>query len=121
MREIKFRAWDASEKEMVDWPHLLNDPDDWLQELLTDPGEDALMQFTGLKDKNGVEIFEGDIVSFKVAPRDENEQIISDKGIVSINEYCVALGCWSAHYCSDVVVHGNIYEHPHLLESGNGN
>ena len=50
MRTIQFRAWDASEKEMVDWPHLLNDPDDWLLSLLNDPGEDVLMQFIGRKD-----------------------------------------------------------------------
>lgn len=55
-REIKFRAWDRSLKKMI-YPKLWDNsmPSNW--ERWYD-----LMQFTGLLDKNGREIYEGDIV-----------------------------------------------------------
>lgn len=54
MKEIKFRAWNRATKTMH-YP-------DW-EELAVRAGlaEMKLMQYTGLKDKNGVKIFEGDI------------------------------------------------------------
>lgn len=55
-REIKFRAWESQQKEM----RTLQP--NWSMSVLNDNAHYSVLQFTGLNDKNGKEIYEGDIV-----------------------------------------------------------
>jgi uncharacterized phage protein (TIGR01671 family) len=64
MREIKFRAWDSEYKEMIR-PLEYEDLSDYIEGMICSYGEENLMQYTGLKDKNGKEIYEGDIVNYE--------------------------------------------------------
>src|SRR5699024_795685 len=69
MREIKFRAWDTEKNKMVKVDTIdfyngnVNDVDFYNQEIHFGYST-VLMQYTGLKDKNGTEIYEGDVVEF---------------------------------------------------------
>jgi uncharacterized phage protein (TIGR01671 family) len=77
-REIKFRAWNNSLKQMTSSINLY-DPIynfDWLG-LYDFP----IMQYTGVKDRNGKEVYEGDIVNIHLP----NEQIITAE---IVWEYC---------------------------------
>ena len=63
MREIKFRAWDLHEKRMIQsYAHKGINNRLYIASQADDAERIELMQFTGLKDKNGKEIYEGDII-----------------------------------------------------------
>ena len=66
-RIIKFRAWDKERKKMSDNYSVFG-----IGEHLTDYDNLEIMQFTGILDKNGKEIYEGDIIK---------EEILNDDGI----------------------------------------
>lgn len=70
MREIKFRAWHKEEKNMYTWPFIIHHFDDEIRVTELDRSgyktipmnQIELMQYTGLKDSQGREIYEGDIL-----------------------------------------------------------
>ena len=128
-REIKFRIWDKDNNKML---HYDNDivPCITLNGVLQDCSKEVssnvsykyeLMQFTGLKDKNGKEIFEGDIMGevlggLYVKWCDKCKQF--QLHILNLNE-CMACGGdlhWSEFVTfDDNEVIGNIYENKELV------
>ena len=111
MREIKFRAWDTPNKYMITHKELCLVPLTY-DEVFKGKEGYPLMQYTGLKDKNGVEIYEGDI--FKFEAREAYEVYINPSiGVGGRNSNQQ----WNiASWASDGEVIGNIYENPELLE-----
>lgn len=112
-REIKFRYYDPRIKEMVYDGMLV----DGKGRLCVFNGENQceIMQFTGLKDKNGKEIYEGDIVEFDA---DEWGSEHNRRWPVTWNERGGEwlLGGGLNSECKDYkTVIGNIYENPELL------
>jgi uncharacterized phage protein (TIGR01671 family) len=113
-REIKFRAWDG--KRMTTSGIMFNCSTGFLETPIG--AQMKLMQYTGLKDKNGKEIYEGDIVFW------DYEKIVVSYGIQGVDAFeGVGFNLWG-HYGqkqdgtriqSEMEVVGNIYENPELL------
>ena len=124
MREIKFRAWHKEEKiigEVLGIDILYkeiffsNEDVDCYEH--TDFKDIELMQYTGLKDKNNKEIYEGDIVKLRT---NHGIGVVKnyDEWGAFVVEYIkprplAVLG--TNYYKEDIEVIGNIYENPELL------
>ena len=125
MRQIKFRAW--SEEKMYYGHGIFTDQNDKVWLIVDDnifPPQayikGKLMQFTGLLDENGKEIYEGDIVIF-ARPTDWNnnpawEMTFFEGSFVGKRE--------DKYYLfgnKEVKIIGNIYENPELLTAKTSN
>jgi uncharacterized phage protein (TIGR01671 family) len=137
MREIKFRTWDGKNKKMIyvdgDYNLVMKNNGLWSLhkgDVILDHNSVAvygsggfLMQYTGLKDKNGKEIYEGDLITGACHAKDELDiGIIEYQDAMFVVEYKgeeISESLFNNIYdCeSDIEIIGNIHENPELLEN----
>ncbi|QAR69392.1 hypothetical protein EQI52_06155 [Leuconostoc mesenteroides] len=131
-REIKFRAWDKDEKQYIDVSRFDISPYDGA---VVDLGgyeyhEAVLEQYTGIKDFNGVDIYQNDIVQPIQSYQGVPNMKPSKRGlpmVVKSGDY--VYGKWIAkevqtsgfgvcdyHFSEELQVIGNIHKNPELLE-----
>lgn len=130
-RDIIFRAWDPFYEKMVtasDLGHFVEfDGDVWKNET-GEPGDGTdnlkhihdytLMQWTGLTDKTGGGIYEGDVVEFEYEDKIRRSEVVWDDGGFCVNAcsgYMPYLGEMLGN--GHLVVIGNIHQNPELLEA----
>ncbi len=121
MNEIKFRAWSKRYEYIFEVTKI-----EFEKIIYGDKPETSfrwntceLIQFTGLKDKNGKEIFEGDIVELGL--QQVEDKILKSRVVVKYKKYgfypFVDFNDWTIKEEKLIEVIGNIYENSELLGS----
>lgn len=117
-REIKFRAWDRKNKKFALEINMSQNPMYWADQLHADW---ELTQFTGLHDKNGKEIYEGDIIEWKYLQTWHKNEVrwvgggfvVTTSGFKDDLNEPQDLSLVSILNCEII---GNIYENPELIK-----
>ncbi|EHA7774624.1 YopX family protein [Enterococcus faecalis] len=133
---LKFRAWDKNTNDMVDVKTIDLEKDGSIGCIVDynginlDVSECVIMQSTGLKDKNGVEIFEGDILKIIEVTNEGISEYITDViwedcsfvfKSEGVDYYDTFLGAFSGdpnttYPLFELLVIGNVWDNPELLE-----
>lgn len=128
MRNLKFRG--KTENNIWKYGSLLKDNPQKIYYIVDNEDgsgrevlEKTIGQYTGLKDKNGTEIYEGDIVSFNLKSDSEGQPNIAGyiEYQTTFSGYRIMSlkGSFALDYnIKDIEVIGNIYDNPELLEEG---
>jgi uncharacterized phage protein (TIGR01671 family) len=116
MREIKFRKWHKELEDMTFWDGSKGSNNLFWHTLTEYPEMYELMQYTGLKDKNGKEIYEGDILTTET----EKPMVVSWNN--KFSSFCLDRDGWAfSHWFGEACdperceVIGNKFENPELL------
>lgn len=104
-KDLKFRAWDKTSDTMIFKPTMVIDSGELIEKNC------FIMQYTGLKDKNGKEIYEGDRVVEIINTENGDDKIEHEVTFTAGAFYPI---CMQPSTTFEII--GNIYENPELLK-----
>lgn len=130
MRDLEFRVWEEREKEYDTWSYILDENGNLFRNaygalICCDKKDYIVERYTGLKDKNGKKIYEGDIVTFMVErfnnvtlgfeSEDWHTAVVEWNQDDACYSFMVRDVPFSVRYEAEVI--GNIHKQPELLEA----